>query len=279
MPARSTAISDAAVPSYGNMQQPEPRTRVERAVRSIRADIVSGVFPPESKLAVDALRERYGVGSSTIREALSLLIPDGMVVAQGQRGFSVAPISIDDLRDLSDTRVLLETHALRLSIEHGDDEWEAGIVATFHRLGKAQAALDAGLPGSAAEWETRNHQFHDALTAACDSQWIRRILDMLHHHSERYRRRALAANGQTSPARRDVHAEHRAIMEAALERDIDGACACAAEHIVRTTEVLAAVTDQTDGVVQADEADDDTGPLLDQAHDGLTPIRSMSPSQ
>lgn len=244
MAGNSGVARRAAVRSLGDMQQPEPRTRVEQAVRSIRADIVSGHFPPGSKLAVDVLRERYGVGSSTIREALSLLIPDGMVVAHGQRGFDVSPISIDDLRDLSDTRVLLETHALRQSIEHGDDEWEAGIVAAFHRLGKAQEALDAGVPDAAAEWEARNHQFHDALTAACRSAWIHRILDMLHHHSERYRRLALSANDHTSPARRDVHAEHRAIMEATLARDADAACEHAANHILRTTEVLATVTGQ-----------------------------------
>ena len=117
-----------------------PLTRVEETVNAIREDIISGALIPNTKLAVEHLRQRYGVGSSTIREALSLLLPDGLVTARGQRGFTVSPISIADLQDLSNTRILLETHALRESIIAGDDDWEAGVVAAFHRLAKAQEA-------------------------------------------------------------------------------------------------------------------------------------------
>lgn len=210
-------------------------TRVEETVNAIREDIVSGTLTPGEKLAVEHLRKRYGVGSSTIRESLSLLLPDGLVTARGQRGFTVAPISIADLQDLSNTRILLETHALRESIAVGDDDWEADIVATFHRLGKAQEAVDAQLEGAAAEWELRNQQFHDATTAACGSRWVLHMLNILHHHTQRYRRMALT--DRSIP--RDVHAEHLALMEATLARDADTACDVAAQHIQRTTDVLA----------------------------------------
>ena len=217
-----------------------PLTRVEETVEAIRADIVSGELQPGSKLAVEHIRKRYGVGSSTIREALSLLLPDGLVTARGQRGFAVAPISIEDLQDLSTTRILLETNALRESIAAGGDDWESGIIASFHHLSKAQDALDRGAVGSAAEWETRNHQFHKATTTACGSRWMLRMLDMMHHHTERYRR--LALTDTSIP--RDVHAEHQALMEAAIARDADTACAVATAHIQRTTEVLAELYDK-----------------------------------
>jgi GntR family transcriptional regulator, carbon starvation induced regulator len=211
-----------------------PLTRVAETVQALRADIVSGVLEPEAKLAVEHLRQRYAVGSSTIREALSLLQPEGLVTARGQRGFTVSPISIADLRDLSETRILLESEALRKSIARGDDDWEAGIVAAFHHLGKAQRAVDAQTDGSAVEWETRNQQFHTALTAACGSRWLLQMLNILHHHTERYRR--LALDDRSIP--RDVHAEHQALMEATLARDTATACEIAAAHIQRTTDVL-----------------------------------------
>lgn len=217
-----------------------PLTRVEETVEAIRADIISGELQPGSKLAVEHIRKRYGVGSSTIREALSLLLPDGLVTARGQRGFAVAPISIEDLQDLCNTRILLETNALRDSIAAGGDDWESGIIASFHHLSKAQDALDRGAVGSAAEWETRNHQFHEATTAACGSRWVLRMLDMMHHHTERYRR--LALTDTSIP--RDVHAEHQALMDAALARDAETACAVAAAHIQRTTDVLAELYDK-----------------------------------
>ncbi len=172
-------------------QHDVPLTRVEETVNAIREDIISGALPPGEKLAIEQLRNRYGVGSSTVRESLSLLLPDGLVTARGQRGFTVAPISIDDLRDLSNTRILLETHALRESIAAGDDDWEADIVATFHRLSKAQEAIANQEEGATREWEVRNHQFHSATTAASGSRWIEQMLNTLHHHTERYRRRAL----------------------------------------------------------------------------------------
>ncbi len=221
--------------TYRSQNGSLPLTRVEETVDAIRADIISGELQPGSKLAVEHVRKRYGVGSSTIREALSLLLPDGLVTARGQRGFAVSPISIEDLQDLSNTRILLETNALRASIASGDDRWESGIIASFHHLSKAQDALDRGGEGSAAEWEARNHEFHEATTAACGSRWVLRMLDILHHHSERYRR--LALTDTTIP--RNVRAEHQALMEATLERDADTACDVAAAHIQRTTDVLA----------------------------------------
>jgi len=71
------------------------------------------------------------VGAGTLREALLLLVTDALVVAQGQRGFRVAPISIADFEDITRTRVLLETEALRRSCASGGEEWEAAIVAAF----------------------------------------------------------------------------------------------------------------------------------------------------
>lgn len=214
-----------------------PLTRVEETVNAIREDIVSGELTPGTKLAVEHLRQRYGVGSSTVRESLSLLLPDGLVTARGQRGFAVAPMSVADLHDLGETRIILETHALRESIKAGDDEWEANIMAAFHRLARAQEAVDEQADGSAAEWEVRNQQFHDATTAAYPSRWVAHMLDILSHHTERYRRMALT--DRSIP--RDVHAEHVALMEATLDRDADTACDVAAMHIRRTTEVFAAL--------------------------------------
>lgn len=211
-----------------------PRTRVEMTFNALRDDIVNGELEPGSRLAVEHLRKRYGVGSSTIREALSLLIADALVSAEGQRGFTVKPMSAEDLQDISNLRILLETRALADSIEHGDDDWEAGIVAAFHRLSKAQERVEAKEPGAAAEWEVRNREFHDALNARSGSSWIRYLLDMLHHHSERYRRLALT----DTSVPRDVHAEHTALMEATLARDVEASCQVVTDHILQTTAVI-----------------------------------------
>lgn len=213
-----------------------PRTRVEQTVNAIRADIVSGVLEPGSRLGVDRLKDRYGVGASTIRESLSLLSADALVVVEGQRGFRVADLSPDDLRDLSNARELLETYALRQSIELGDDEWEAQVVAAYHRLGRANERLHDGVDGAFTEWETRNREFHEALVSRCTSSWILSMLETLNRHSERYRRAALASD----TTGRDVQAEHTALMEAALARDADRATDVLAGHLATTVAVIEA---------------------------------------
>ena len=67
---------------------------------------------PGEKLRIEHMKDDYGVGGATLREALSLLISDALVVSQGQRGFRVAPVSLEDLADITETRVMLEGEAL-----------------------------------------------------------------------------------------------------------------------------------------------------------------------
>lgn len=215
------------------------RTLVEFAYEAIRRDILNGVLAPGLKLRVEVLKDEYGVGSSTLREALSLLIADALVTSEGQRGFRVAPISVEDIRDIADMRKMLESKALRDSIVLGDDEWEAGVVAAYHRLSRVEERIYEDPRGLSGEWEDRNSAFHEALIAACPSRWLRHFRDMLYHQSERYRRIALV--DRTIP--RNVHEEHEAIMKAALARDADAACRLIEIHIDRTSEHLTRLYD------------------------------------
>lgn len=210
------------------------RTLVEFAYEAIRHDILSGVLPPGEKLRVEMLKEHYQVGSSTLREALTLLVADALVTAEGQRGFRVTPISLDDIRDITAMRKMLETQALRQSIERGGDDWEANLVAAWHRLSKVEERIYEDTQGLSAEWEERNQAFHEALIGACESHWLRHFRDILYHQSERYRR--IALTGRVVP--RNVHDEHRAIFEATMARDADTACRYTEDHIDRTLDTL-----------------------------------------
>ena len=206
------------------------KTLVEFAYNQIRENILKGQFPPDSKLKIELLRKELGVGGSTIREALSLLIADALVTAEGQRGFRVAPISLEDLQDISNMRKVLECRALRESIESGSDEWEAGVVAAYHRLNLIEERLYEDPEGTAAEWEARNRAFHDALLAGCKSKWLHHFHNILYDQAIRYRRMILAA----PRIGRDVRQEHKQIVDAALRRDADTACALTEDHIERT---------------------------------------------
>ena len=208
----------------------EPKTLVEGAYRQLRRDIIEGRLAPGSRLRVEHLKDDYKVGAGTLREALALLVSDALVVTQGQRGFRVVPISLADFEDITRTRVLLETEALRQSIAQGDEAWEAELVGCFHRLTRTEEKLAADAPSAAAEYEVRNRNFHEVLISACRSSWIQHFVGILNQQSERYRRLSLLNPVQP----RNVHAEHTAIFEAALARDGQRASDLLAEHITLT---------------------------------------------
>ncbi|MHC2997495.1 FCD domain-containing protein [Tepidiphilus succinatimandens] len=221
-------MNDRTIPS-----PPEPTTLVEAAYQRLRDDIVEGILAPGEKLRVEHLKDRYGVGAGTLREALLRLVSDALVLVQGQRGFRVAPMSLTDFEDITRTRVLLETEALRQSIQAGGEEWEAKLVSAFHLLSRAEDRLDQD-HAVVAEWELRNRLFHESLIQACPSRWLLHFQAILYRQSERYRRLSVFRR----PIPRDVHAEHQALFEAALRRDADAAAAVLREHILRTLEAV-----------------------------------------
>ena len=134
---------DTSFTSSASLHDGAPATLIETAYREIRRNIVLGVHAPGEKLRVEHLKTRYAVSSGTLREALALLVSDSLVVAQGQRGFTVAPMSVEDLEDLSYVRSLVECEAVRQSLIHGGDEWEGRLVSSFHRLSLAEERLGA----------------------------------------------------------------------------------------------------------------------------------------
>ena len=209
------------------MPQGSP-TKSESAYLRLRAEIIAGQKAPTERLAVGSLTEELEIGASPIREALNRLASDGFVTATGQQGFRVADMSNEDLIDVTNTRVLLETEALRQSIESGDDAWEASVVAAFHSLSKVEENRQQDFD----EWEKRNHAFHEALVAACNSPWLHRLRKRMFDLHRRYRYLAV----QVAEAR-DVAGEHKAIYEAALARDVNAAIEATRTHILNTLNV------------------------------------------
>lgn len=217
-------------------RQDAPRTLVAEAYRQLRADIVEGRLQPGEKLRTEHLKDRYQVGAATLREALALLVADALVVSQQQRGFRVAPMSVPDFEDITRTRAMLESHAVRRAVEYGDDDWEAELSAAFHRLSRAEERLRRG-EIAVNDWEESNRRFHEVLVAGSGSRWVRHFLTILYRQSERYRRLALLH----APPERDVHQEHQAIFDAAMAHDAERAGDLIAQHIMETLNVVIAV--------------------------------------
>lgn len=208
-----------------------------QAYEGLRRDILNGYWDPGARLPVRRISEHYGVGASPIREALARLVGEGLVLAVGQRGFRVPPLDLTDLSDVTSTRVLIESEALRQSIELGDDSWESRVVATYHALEKLESDRSQHLH----EWEERNRQFHEALVSACPSRWLHQMCQILHDQHRRYR---FISNRHATG--RDVATEHRALRDAAISGDVNKATSILKLHIERTATTVARLLTEGD---------------------------------
>ncbi len=197
----------------------------------LRTDILAAALAPGIKLRMDYVCKRYGVGSSPMREALTRLASEGFVTRKENRGFYVAEVSAEDLRQLSETRCWIEDIAIRKAIERGDHSWEEGIVVSFHRMSRTPRPPAGTVYRPDTEWVLLHNAFHDALIGACGSRWLLDFCRHLRDQAYRYRR-------VTSEERARVSVkEHEAIMKATLARDPDMASALLSAHYRKTAEL------------------------------------------
>ncbi len=145
-----------------------PLSAGDSGYQRIRSDIIFGVLTPSGRLKLESMKEDYGVSVSTLREILNRLASEGFVVAEGQRGFEVAPVSIQNLRELAQLRILLEHHAMTESFRAGDMEWEGRVVSAHHKLAATERAILTD--GDDPELRKRyDGEFHQALISNCGS--------------------------------------------------------------------------------------------------------------
>lgn len=191
----------------------------------IKRDIIFGELAPSSKLKLDSLHSRYSASMSTLRETLNRLASEGFVDAKDQRGFFVASVSAEDLTEITNLRLLLECHALGLSIKNGDTDWEGDLVAAYHKLHLMEKKLLAGDESQKELWKQYDREFHLATIAACGSKNLISIHSIVYDKYLRYQMLVLTNRGKKAVE------EHRKIFDAALERDVASASRVLKEHI------------------------------------------------
>jgi DNA-binding GntR family transcriptional regulator len=185
----------------------------EKAYRRIRTDIIFGKLSPSEKLKLDRLREDYGASVGTLRELLNRLASEGLVLAEGQRGFEVAPVSAENLREIAALRLLLESHALTQSFRAGDMDWEGRVVSAYHKLSAIEKKLLSGDRADAETWKRYDWEFHHALISACGSNALLETHAPVYDKYLRYQMIAGIFRGEIAAQ------EHHRLLECALSRD------------------------------------------------------------
>lgn len=207
-------------------------TAASVAYQALRRDIILGALVPNSRLRIGEMAQRYGCGAIPVREALNRLAAEGLVVHSEQRGFAVAPISLEDLADLTRARSWMAEVAMREAVLQGDAGWEERVLLSYYRLSKVPRYLSVEPLQPNPDYDVPHRQFHAALLSGCGSQWMVALCDKLFDHAERYR------NLSRKIARAPREDEHKAIVDAALGRRVDEAVALIKAHVELTARIV-----------------------------------------
>jgi DNA-binding GntR family transcriptional regulator len=197
----------------------------ESAYRRIRSDIIFGVLAPGQKLRLERVSESYGTSIPTLRELLNRMCAEGLIVAEGQRGFEVAPVTAEDFRQVAELRLLLENHALEQSFSTGDLDWEGRVVSAHHKLGVMERRMLEGHRQDQELWKQCDWDFHHSLISACGSDVLLAAHAAAYDRYLRYQMIAVVFRGEIAAR------EHQALLEAALVRDCKRAQAIMVSHI------------------------------------------------
>jgi DNA-binding GntR family transcriptional regulator len=207
-------------------------TQADRMFGALRGDILACRLLPGSKLRINDIAESSEVSLGAVREALSRLGAEGLVIAESQKGYHVAPISAEEFQDLTEARVEIECVALARSITFGDLDWETNLVAAWHRLSRISGPVKGE---SSDQWALAHAAFHAAHASACGSAKLLQIRNQLYQQTERYRRYSGVVARE-----RNVTAEHQRIFDAAIARDAAGAREAITAHLRLTADIIVA---------------------------------------
>lgn len=223
------------------------QTQADRVFETLRTEILACRIRPGGKIKISDLAGTLQVSLGAVREALSRLGAEGLVIAESQKGYRVTPLSVSELRDLTDARIEIESIALARSVARGDLEWETGLVGAWHRLSKIDERAVDDVRRLSEPWVVAHASFHNSLVSACGSAKLLHIRSQLYEQSERYRR----YSAPLARTERNTTLEHQQIFQAAIARDAATAVALMVEHLTKTAAIIT-----TSPLLEAEEAFD-----------------------
>ncbi len=197
----------------------------DRVAERLRTEILEGALLPGTALRQDELAARYGWSRIPVREALGTLRAEGLVDYTVHRGAVVSGVSPEDVLEMLEVRIALETHALRLAVPRMIEE-ELDAAQEILRIYDEASDVDS--------WSDMNARFHEALCAPCECERLMGLICENHFHFNRFARIAItSAAGKEAPQR-----EHYALLETCRLGDADGAVALLERHVRATQKLL-----------------------------------------
>lgn len=193
---------------------PTTSNRGVKAREELRRRVLDGEWPPGTRLQPASLAAETGWSTTIVREALTHLAGEGLLAGRPNRGFFITDLSLDELTWITELRCRTEDIAVTLAVERGDIAWESRLIATHHQLERTPAHID-GQASLNLDWQDIHRDFHATLISACNVDKLCEVAASLRDSTMLFRR----WSSPLQESGRDVVAEHRAILAAALARD------------------------------------------------------------
>ena len=202
---------------------------------SLREDILAGRWAAGDKLQLVALTKHYKTSSTVIREALTRLVGDRLVILKPNRGFFVPTLSLAEIKDITELRCVSEEFGIGLAIQRGDLAWESELIAAHHTLERTPYRDQSETAELTEAWDQAHQAFHAKLLEACGVPVLIDLASTLSDLSQLYGRWAGRA---TRFLDRDIAQEHRDILTAALDRNAELASRLLRNHYETTLHAI-----------------------------------------
>lgn len=193
-------------------------TSADRIADVLKNRIVRGEIAGGMPLRQDYIAEEFGSSHVPVREAFARLEAQGLVFTQPRRGVRVTVITAGSIKETVEMRNALEVIALRHSAPKFNDTHLAVIEEAHERCDKATSLI---------EWDAANCAFHDGLISECGMPRLLATLKQLQLANSRY----LFAVGQLRGWQPRSDHDHRLIINALKEKNIERACQLLTRHI------------------------------------------------
>jgi DNA-binding GntR family transcriptional regulator len=206
-----------------------PRRRAlgstEMIADALRSAICSGQVAPGAPLKQDEIAAEFGISPTPVREALKLLVSEGLAILHHNRGCFVSTLSIEVARELTEFRALLEPKMARWALDHLTD-------GDIHQASRIIAQIDATpLPAARLQLAT---DFHATIYRRADRPFFLEQVNRARNNLNRYW--LLAWRGRSFPE--NTQAEHKRMLDLCVARDRDGLAAFIERHILASGEVV-----------------------------------------
>jgi DNA-binding GntR family transcriptional regulator len=202
------------------------RTSQERVVALLRRAILSGEFPPGTRLTQNQLAERMAASTSPVREAVRQLASEGLLRIAPNTSVTVAIPTADEIEDVYELLLILEPLAMRRAAAQFTRRDAAGPEEVLQQM--ALVADDVG------QWSILNSEFHDRLTVASGSKHLADVLRTLRRIGALY----VSASLQAPNRMRESESEHLEILARVCSGDVDAAAELARQHLISTLAAL-----------------------------------------